>query len=184
MRRSRTNRTSVRHVGIRKSGTSRGYQPPAIVHHPFGTSMCGRCASQSRRCCPSPRTRDGRGNQAVQGSPVQGVPCRLERNACLRCLPRPDPVLSLNVISTPATCISAWVSTPPTTSDTIDMAAPFSRFRQKGWHTPPGRRNGIQPSCGNSSTGVSPPDRGVQHHPHHPSLIRPGILGGSGLSRV
>jgi hypothetical protein len=21
-----------------------------------------------------------------------------------------------------------------------------SRFRQKGWHTPPGRRNGIQPS--------------------------------------
>jgi hypothetical protein len=78
--------------------------PPATVHHPFGAAMCGRCASHSRRCRPSPRTQDGRGNQAVQGSPVQGVPCRLERKACLRCLPRPDPVLSLNVVSTPAKC--------------------------------------------------------------------------------
>jgi len=62
---------------------------------------------------------------------------------------------------------SACVSTPPITPDTIDMAAPFSRYWAKGWHTPPGRRTETNRTAANSSTGPSPPDRGVPHHAHH-----------------
>ncbi len=67
-----------------------------------------------------------------------------------------------------ATWVSAWVSTPPTTLRTIDITAPFTCFKAKGWqhHRDGGR---TQPSWNISSTGAPPPDRCVPHQPHHPS---------------
>ena len=53
------------------------------------------------------------------------------------------------------------------------MAAPFTRVWAKGWHTPPGRRTETNRTGANSSTGPSPPDRGVQPHPHHRKPTHP-----------
>ena len=80
--------------------------------------------------------------------------------------------------SAAATCTSACVSTPPNTPDTIDMTAPFSRFRAKGWHTPPERRTETNRAGSIGSTGPSPPDRGVQHHPHHRKTHTQPDMGG------
>ncbi len=51
-----------------------------------------------------------------------------------------------------------------------------------GSSTPPERRNETNRAGANSSTGRSPPDRGVQHHPHHRITHTQPVVGGEDTS--
>jgi hypothetical protein len=57
------------------------------------------------------------------------------------------------------------------------MTAPFSRLGQRGGTRHRDGGTGSNRAAGISSTGVSPPNRGVQHHPHHRIATHPAGYG-------
>ena len=140
-------------------GPAGSADPPPPRRHP-GRGGTGTDRPHTNRC-PPPRPA-----APDQTRPTnRPAPHSRQQSAGNDSIPNTPPLRS----TAAATCTSAWVSTPPTTPDTIDMAAPFTRVWAKGWHTPPGRRNGPNRAACLSSTGEPPPNRGVQHQPHHPT---------------